>query len=304
VLVGPYGLLTLGLFNALATVLPILTVFYIPFGVLEDIGYFPRLSVQFDRLFRYLGLNGNAVLPITLGFGCSAVATVAVRRLETKKERFIAAFLIALGVPCSGQLGGVIAILATLPVAALAGTVLIVFGIQVVAGMTLTRFFPQKNNGEFLLELPPLRAPQWSNILLRTYYRIAEFFTEAVPLFVASAATLLSLHYTGLLDRIRSLLAPVVVTGLGLPRNYADALLILLARRELGAVMLKKMADDHALTLQQTFVGLLVMILFLPCMTTTMAMARVLGWKSAVVISVSVIAIATATGSIVHLLWA
>jgi ferrous iron transport protein B len=190
-----------------------------------------------------------------------------------------------------------------LPVAALAGTVLIVFGIQVVAGMTLTRFIPQKSSGEFLLELPPLRAPQWSNILLRTYYRIAEFFTEAVPLFVASAATLLSLHYTGLLDRIRSLLAPVVVTGLGLPRNYADALLILLARRELGAVMLKKMADDHALTLQQTFVGLLVMILFLPCMTTTMAMARVLGWKSALVISVSVIAIATATGSIVHLLW-
>lgn len=303
VLVGPYGLLTLGLFNAIATVLPILAVFYVPFGVLEDVGYFPRLSVQFDRLFRWLGLNGNAVLPITLGFGCSAVATVAVRRLETRKERFIAAFLIALGVPCSGQIGVVVSILSTLPVLALVGTVAIVLVLQLCVGAFLARLFPKRAKGEFMVELPPLRAPRWKNIMLRTYHRLVEFITEAVPLFLASAATLLALHYLGLLDRLRDLLAPVVVSGLGLPRNYADALLVTLARRELGAVMLKKMSDDHLLSLEQTFVGLLVMILFLPCLTTTMAMGRVLGWRSAAGISIAVMAIATGAGAVVHLFW-
>ena len=302
-LVGPLGVLTLGLFNALGTVLPILATFYLPFCVLEEIGYFPRLTVQFDRLLRVVGLNGKAVLPMTLGFGCSSVACLSIRRLETTKERFIAAFLISLGIPCAAQLGVVMAILAALPLPAVIGASLAVLAVQVAAGAMLGRVIPTKRRSDFLVELPPLRPPQWKHVFLRTYQRIAEFATEAIPLFLASAATLFILHSIGLLDRLRNLLAPVVVRGLGLPRDYADVLLVTLARREMGAVMLKDMADSHRLNVQQLFIALLVIVLFVPCLTTGMVLGRVLGWARAVLVFTAVTAIAIGAGTVVHLIW-
>jgi len=134
--------------------------------------------------------------------------------------------------------------------------------------------------------------------------RLREFLVEATPLFVASAACLLVLHLTGLLDRIRALFAPVVVTALGLPAEFADTLLITLARREVGAVMFRQMAEAGALSLQQIFVGLLVMTLFVPCLTTTLVMGRVLGWKKSAAIFVAVTGIAIGVGAAANGLWA
>jgi ferrous iron transport protein B len=228
---------------------------------------------------------------------------MSIRRLETTKERFIAAFLISLGIPCAAQLGVVMAILAVLPLPAIVGAGLAVLALQVAAGALLGRVIPEKQRSHFLVELPPLRPPHWGSVLWRTYQRIAEFVIEAVPLFLASAATLFILHSVGLLDRLRSLLAPVVVRGLGLPRDYADVLLVTLARREMGAVMLKDMADSHRLNVQQLFVALLVIVLFVPCMTTGMILGRVLGWSRAALVFSAVTAIAIGAGAVVHLLW-
>jgi ferrous iron transport protein B len=303
ILVGPYGVLSLGLLNALCTVLPILTVFYLLFGLLEDIGYFPLLAVQFDRLLRFTGLTGKAVLPITLGFGCNSVATLATRCLETPRQRFIACFLIALGIPCAVQLGVIVAILSAAPIALPVGLALIVIGVQLVAGMTLSRILPRCERGEFLVELPPLRRPRWRNVVAKTYHRVADFFTEACPLFVASAVLLLALHFVGLLDRIRGLMAPVVVQGLGLPREFAETLLMTLARREVGAVMLKDLADRGALSLKQTFVALVVMTLFVPCMSNTLIMGKVVGWRRTAVILVAVAILSVSVGAVINLVW-
>ncbi len=304
ILVGDHGLLSLGLFNALGTVLPILTVFYLFFGLLEDVGYFPLLSVQFDRLLRTMGLNGKSVLPITLGFGCNAVATMAIRCLDTRRERFIAAFLISLGIPCACQLGVIVAILAVFPLAAVLGMVGIIVALQIAAGTFLARILPDHaRHGEFLVELPPLRAPRWRNVIYKTYHRVREFLFEAAPMFMAGAGLLLALELTGLLDRIREVLAPVVVGALGLPAAFADGMMIALARRELGALMLKDMLDAGQLSFEQAFVGLLVMILFVPCMTTSMILWRTLGWRQALTVFLAVIAIAIGAGSVVNYLW-
>jgi ferrous iron transport protein B len=304
ILVGDFGLLSLGLFNALCTVLPILGVFYLAYGFLEDIGYFPLLSVQFDRLLRLFGLTGRAVLPMTLGFGCNSVATLSTRSLPTPRQRFIACFLISLGVPCAVQLGVMMAILSTVPLVVMGGLVLIVVLLQAASGSVLARVLPRGPRGEFLMELPPLRPPHWPNIFNKTWHRLKEFCIEACPMFVASAALLLVLHYSGLLARIRALLAPVVVQGLGLPEACADMLLMTLARREVGAVMMKEMVDSGLLNLQQIFVGLLVMTLFVPCMSNTMILGRTLGWVKALLIVVLVTVIALGTGLLANALWA
>ena len=71
----------------------------------------------------------------------------------------------------------------------------------------------------------------------------------------------------------------------------------------MGAVMLKNMAVSHRLDVKQLFTALLVVVLFVPCMTTGMVLGKVLGWRKAVVVFTAVTAIAIVAGVAVHLLW-
>ena len=128
-LVGEYGLITMGLTYAIAIVLPVVTTFFLIFGFLEDSGYIPRLAIFSDRLFRAMGLNGKAVLPMVLGLGCDTMATMTTRILATPKERLIAILLLALGVPCSAQLATIMGILGGISFAA----VVTLFGVVLVA---------------------------------------------------------------------------------------------------------------------------------------------------------------------------
>ena len=88
-LVGEYGVITLGLRYAVAIILPIVGVFFIAFSIIEDSGYLPRLAMLIDQLFKKIGLSGRAVIPIVLGLGCSTMATMVTRTLPTKRERII-----------------------------------------------------------------------------------------------------------------------------------------------------------------------------------------------------------------------
>ncbi|HET9553664.1 MAG TPA: ferrous iron transporter B, partial [Anaeromyxobacteraceae bacterium] len=88
-IVGRYGLLSMGLSYAVAIVLPIVTTFFIAFSILEDSGYLPRLAVMVNQIFKRMGLNGKAVLPMVLGLGCDTMATMTARIMETRKERVI-----------------------------------------------------------------------------------------------------------------------------------------------------------------------------------------------------------------------
>ncbi|MFT9493547.1 nucleoside recognition domain-containing protein, partial [Anaerosolibacter sp.] len=88
-LANEYGIITLGIRYAVAIILPIVGTFFLMFSIIEDSGYLPRLAMLVDRIFKKIGLNGRAVIPMTLGFGCDTMATMVSRTLETKRERFI-----------------------------------------------------------------------------------------------------------------------------------------------------------------------------------------------------------------------
>ena len=96
-----FGILPTGVFLALGLVMPVLFCFYLAFGLLEDSGYLPRLSILLDKLFIKMGLNGKGVVPLVMGFSCVTMAILTTRMLGTKKERNIATFLLLLGMPCA-----------------------------------------------------------------------------------------------------------------------------------------------------------------------------------------------------------
>ena len=283
-LVGPYGLITMALAYSLALLLPIVGTFFIAFGLLEDSGYLPRLAVMANRLFRKMGLNGKAVLPMALGLGCDTMATLTTRILETPKERLIVMLLLALGVPCSAQLTVVLAMLGGLSPWALVLWAGVVGGVLVVVGRLAAILLPGET-GDFVLELPPLRIPRPGNILVKTVARIEWYLREAVPLFVAGTLLLFladRLHLLGSLERVS---APVLKSLLGLPPETAEAFVVGFLRRDFGAAGLFEMARQGKLTPVQVLVAMTTITLFIPCIANFFMIVKERGWKTGLAIA-------------------
>lgn len=170
-LVGQYGLWTMGMTYALALILPIVTTFFIAFGLLEDSGYFARLSVLANRLFRLIGLNGRAVLPMVLGLGCVTMATLTTRILHSPRERLITIFLMALAIPCSAQLGVVLGLLGGIAFSATLIWVVSMVAVLMLAGFLAARLIPGRRI-PLVTEMPPIRLPLLGNVAKKTVGRL------------------------------------------------------------------------------------------------------------------------------------
>jgi ferrous iron transport protein B len=279
-IIGEYGLITMALTYAIAIVLPIVGFFFIAFSLLEDSGYLPRLAVMVNRVFKFMGLNGKAVLPMILGLGCDTMATLTTRILETKKERILVTLLLALGVPCSAQLGVILGLIAGLSGFATAVWLGTIVAVMLLVGYLAAKAIPG-DASDFVLELPPIRVPQFSNILVKTLARVQWYLKEAVPLFMLGTFLLFVGHKLGALAYVQRMTDPLVVGLLGLPSKAAEAFVIGFLRRDYGAAGLFMLAKEGMLDPVQIVVSLTVMTLFVPCIANFFMMVKERGLKAA-----------------------
>ena len=282
-LIGDYGLLTTGLFNAVGTVLPIITLFFLVLNFLEDIGYLTNLIILSNRIVNKVGLSGKSILPIVLGFGCKTMATLSTKILDSKKEKYIAIFLIGLAIPCSSQLSINIAALSTQPITSFFIVFATLLFIEIIAGIILNRILPSDKASDFIIEIPPVRIPDINHLLKKTYYRSVWFIKEAVPLFIIGALILFILHETSGIKLLEWLLKPFIVNMLNLPINFSEALVMSLARSEAGAVMIIDMVKAGELNHIQVITAILVVTLFIPCISNVIAIYKELNTKKTVI---------------------
>ncbi len=299
--IGPYGIITMALTYAIAIVLPIVGCFFLVFGLMEDSGYLPRLAVMTNQVFKKMGLNGKAVLPMVLGLGCDTMATMTTRILETEKDRTIVTLLLALAVPCSAQLGVILGMFASLPALYLFTWVFIIAGILILVGYLASRVIPGEGS-DFILEIPPLRVPLLSNVVVKTLARIEWYLKEAVPLFILGTLILFGLHKTGMLTFLERVATPLIVHFLGLPARVTEAFIIGFLRRDYGAAGLFVLAKAGQLNPHQILVSLVTITLFIPCIAQFFMMIKERGLKKALWISAVVIPVAFGVGGIVNFL--
>jgi ferrous iron transport protein B len=269
--VGDYGVLTLGVRYAVAIILPVVGTFFIFFSVLEDTGYFPRLALLVDRAFKRIGLSGRAVIPMVLGFACGTMATMVTRTLETRRERVLATLLLALAVPCSAQLGVIIAVLAGSP-AALGVWAGVLVGTFLFIGLLTAKLMPG-TPASFHMELPPLRLPRPGNVAMKTYTRMHWYFMEVLPLFLLASVLLWIGDLTGALDGAVAALTPVV-RALGLPGDSSMVFLFGFFRRDYGAAGLFELSQQGLLSVRQLTVAAVTLTLFVPCVAQFLMMIR------------------------------
>lgn len=272
-LIGEYGLLTMVPIYLFGLLLPLVISFYFLMSILEDSGLMPRIAVLLDRLFTFFGLNGRAVIPMILGFGCVTMALISTRILGSKRERIIATILLCIAVPCSAQFGVIIAIAATLnPLYSLiyTATILAVF---IILGLLLNRILPGQST-DLLIDIPPVRVPVVSNILRKTGLKAKHFLVEAGPMFALGAIIVSILNYTGSFPKISHLFSPITERFLQLPPEVTNIFIMGIIRRDFGAAGLSTMVDSGQLTPAQTVVTLVVITLFVPCIASIMVLFK------------------------------
>lgn len=285
-LIGDYGVLSLGLFNAFITVLPILTVFFMMLHILEDMGYMPNLTVLTKRIFEKIGLSGAAIMPLILGFGCKTMATLTTKSLHSKREQYIAIYLIAFAIPCAPQMGLNMSILGRMGVDAFLITFAVLTFVEVVAGLTLNKILKEEERSDFIQELPPMRLPNPKAVLIKTYYRLYWFLKEAIPVFVYAAVALFTIDKLGILGATKTALSPVIKGLLGLPLEMLDALILCMARHEAAVALIINLVDKGKLNYVQCIVAVTIATMFVPCFANIMAMIKELGARQALTMAV------------------
>ncbi len=291
------GLLSTGLYIPFGVVIPYIVAFYFVLGLLEDIGYLPRLAVLMDTLLHRLGLHGYAIIPTMLGFGCNVPAIMATRILESRRERFIAATLISIGVPCAALQAMIFGLVGKQGFQYVAIVYASLFVSWIIIGLILNRavrgFSP-----ELLVEIPPYRFPPWRVVGQKLWLRVSIFIKEALPVVLGAVLLVNILYIFGVFDFIASAAAPLVSGLLGLPKESVVALAVGFLRKDVAVGMLAPLA----LTAKQLVVASTALAMFFPCVATFVVLLRELGIKDMLKATGVMLVAATAVGALQNLL--
>ena len=267
-----FGLLSTGLYIPLAVVLPYIISFYLALGILEDVGYLPRLAVLMDTIMHRLGLHGYAIIPTILGFGCNVPGIMATRILESRKQRFIAATLISIGVPCAALQAMIIGVVGQKGVGYVAMVYGSLFISWVIIGLILNRTV-KGFNPELLVEIPPYRLPPWRVIGEKLWLRVSGFIKEALPIILGTVLVVNILYTLGVFNAIANITAPILTGLWGLPKETITAIVVGFLRKDVAMGMLASLA----LTAKQLVISSTVLAMFFPCVATFVIFARELG---------------------------
>jgi ferrous iron transport protein B len=271
-----FGLLSTGLYIPLGAVLPYIIAFYLVLGILEDVGYLPRLAVLMDTVMHRLGLHGYAIIPTILAFGCNVPGIMATRILESRKQRFIAATLISIGVPCAALQAMIMGVVGNPEAGGGIVYVAMVYGSLfiswIITGLILNRTV-KGFNPELLVEIPPYRLPPWRVIGQKLWLRVSGFVKEALPIILGTVLVVNILYTLGVFNALGNIAAPVLTGLWGLPKDTIAALLVGFLRKDAAMGMLGTLA----LTAKQLVISSTVLAMFFPCVATFVMFARELG---------------------------
>ena len=167
--------------GTVVTFFPILIIFFVVLGILEDMGYMSRAAFVMDRFMHLMGLHGKSFLPLFLGFGCNVPAVTGTRVVDSERARLLTILLAPL-VPCTARMA-VVATLApgffgapTLVSWALVATNLLALALL---GVVLSRVLLRSENVAFIMELPLYHIPNWRTIGTLAWQRLVSFLQKA-----------------------------------------------------------------------------------------------------------------------------
>ena len=301
------GALVDGVYRTVAWVvsvmLPPMAIFFPLFTLLEDAGYLPRVAFNLDHFFHRAGAHGRQSLTMCMGLGCNACGVMGCRIIQSPRERLIAILTNAF-IPCNGRLPTLTALIAMFFVTgsglwdSIASAALLMGCIVLAVAMTLwaSRFlagtFLKGEPSSFSLELPPYRAPQVGQVLVRsildrTLFVLARAVVVAAPagllIWIAANVTVggesILLRLAGFLQPLGGIMGLdgfiLLAFLLGFPANEIVVPCILMGYLSAGSLTdygglaeLHGLLAAHGWTAATALCALVLTLFHFPCGTT------------------------------------
>ncbi len=287
-----FGVLTSGLFIAIGVVLPAIIAFYLILGLLEDMGYLPRLAVLVDTVLHKIGLHGYAIVPTFLSLGCNVPGVSATRSLETRKQRFMMITLLGVFIPCGAQIG----MMQDLIPAQIGWVFLTLLVGYLGVGWILNKVWPGGESPEILMDVPPYQMPTWGNIGRKLWIRVSGFFKVAVPFVLLGCVIVGILYLTGAMDHIANALEPLLTNVFGVPSDTVAPLVAGFLRKDLAVGML----EPIEMTTFQLFTSVVLLCIYFPCLATFALMIKELNWKEILGCLATLVVVVFIFGGILH----
>jgi len=291
------GLLTTGLYVPIGMVLPYIVSFYFVLGFLEDSGYLPRLGILVDNLMHKLGVHGLAIIPMLLGVGCNVPGAMATRMLETRREKFIAATLMAIAVPCMAQTAMIFGLVGAYGVRALAAVFGTLFIVWVILGLFLNKIV-KGESPEIFIEIPPYRIPYGKALLKKLWMRIRWFLKEAIPYVLLGVLIVNVMYSLGVIEFIADLSKPLITDLMGLPDQSVAAMIIGFLRKDVAVGMLVPLQ----LTMKQMVIASVILTMYFPCIATFSVLIKELALVDMIKATLIMLVSTLLTGSLLNVL--
>ncbi|NCB92446.1 MAG: ferrous iron transport protein B [Clostridia bacterium] len=192
------------------------------FGFMEEVGYMARISYVFDGTMQKLGLQGKAIMPFLVSFGCNIGGGSGTRVLDSWGQRMLT---IALSwvIPC-GSTWGVVGLVSALFFGK--GAVLVVLAlfltsilhIYVTSKIYGRKLLKESDRSGLLMELPPYHKPKWGSLLKYVWNRMLDVLKRAMGIIMLVSIVFCILSFTpsgniegSLIYKIGSFIEPVTM---------------------------------------------------------------------------------------------
>lgn len=322
-----------------SVMLPPMAIFFPLFTLLEDAGYLPRVAFNLDHFFRKAGAHGRQSLTMCMGLGCNACGVMGCRIIQSPRERLIAILTNAF-IPCNGRLPTLTALIAMFFVtgsglwssaasaALLMGAIVLAVAMTLWASRLLASTALKGEPSSFSLELPPYRAPQVGQVLVRsildrTLFVLGRAVAVAAPagLLIWTAANV-ELGGESILVRLAGFLEPLgALMGLdgfillafllGFPANEIVVPCILMGYLSTGSLtaygslsQLHGLLTAHGWTAATAVCALVFTLFHFPCGTTCLTIYREtksVKWTALAILLPTVVGVVLCI--LIHLLW-
>lgn len=277
-----------GVGGGIAIVLPYFFPLLFLMSLLEDIGYLARAGFLMDTFMHQIGLHGKSVSPFILGFGCNVPAVVSTRILESRRDKILTSLLIPF-IPCSARTTIILALVAYYlgPFWALG---FYLFNIILIAVLgRIISFFLKTPSPGLILEIPSIKVPSLKNVMRKTFIQLHSFVKFAWPILIAGSIVLGIMQFYRFDSVLNTILSPIVVNGLGLPKELGVTLIFGFLRKELSLIMMLQALGVgyqnllSVITREQIVVFTVFISFFIPCLSTVAILWKEVGRRVALI---------------------
>ncbi|MCL2608320.1 MAG: ferrous iron transport protein B [Treponema sp.] len=177
---------------------PLIIILFTLLSILEDVGYMARSAYATDKLLHTFGLQGQSILPMMLGFGCTVPAVMAARMLKNKRDRIITVLITPL-MSCGAKLPVYVLLSAALFGDNAPNMIMLVYAVGValslICSLVLKKTILSGDPTPFVMELPPYRIPTPKGILWHVCEKVWMYVKKAGTVIFAASIFVWAIIY-------------------------------------------------------------------------------------------------------------